>query len=146
MTRRYFESLRPVDCSAIDAIPNGLFLTQVERAQYRSNARKPFYAVVLSVLEPKLLAGYRLFGRLYCTPKAIWKLNWFLRDFGYDHELLSRGEINDCALVGLLGVVKVKYTIVKGLFYLDFESFAPAEKWEQLSNVASNDHPGVEVA
>lgn len=146
MSRRYFESLRPGDCSTIDAAPNGLFLTQVERTHYRWDAQKPFYAVVLRVLEPKLLAGYRLSGRLYCTPKAIWKLNWFLRDFGYDSELLSRGEINDSALIGLVGVVKVKYTTVKGLIYLNFEAFAPAEKWKQLSPVACNDHPGSEVA
>jgi hypothetical protein len=146
MSRRYFESLRPGDCSTIDAVPNGTFLTQVERTHYRWDAQKPFYAVVLCVLEPKLLAGYRLSGRLYCTPKAMWKLNWFLRDFGYDTELLSRGEINDCALVGLLGIVKVKYTIVKGLFHLNFEAFAPAKKWKQLSDASSNDHPGSEVA
>ncbi len=29
-------------------------------------------------------------GRLYCTPRAMWKLSWFLRDFGYDAELLGR--------------------------------------------------------
>ena len=81
-----------------------------------------------------------------CTPRAIWKLNWFLRDFGYDTELLSRGEINDSALIGLVGVVKVKYTTIKGLFYLSFEAFAPAEKWKQLSDVSSNEQPGSEVA
>jgi hypothetical protein len=34
-------------------------------------------------------------SRLYCTPKALWKLNWFLRDFGYDNELLDRTEVDD---------------------------------------------------
>src|SRR5579864_7433929 len=111
MSRRYFESLRPADCSAIEAVPGGLFLTRVEHAQYRWNAQKPYYAVVFSVLEPKLLRGYRLSGRLYCTARALWKLNWFLRDFGYDAELLSRGEVNDHALLGLQDVVKVSYTI-----------------------------------
>ena len=146
MTRRYFESLRPLDYSTIDAVPGGLFLTRVEHAQYRWNAQKPFYAVVFSVLEPKLLVGYRLSGRLYCTPKALWKLNWFLRDFGYDTELLSRGEINDGALVGLVGIVKVSYAIVKGMFYLNFDAFAPAEQWKELSPVAANEQPGSEVA
>jgi hypothetical protein len=147
MSQRYFESLRPVDCSTIDAVPGGLFLTRVEHAQYRWNAQKPFYAVVFSVLEPKLLKGYRLSGRLCTTAKALWKLNWFLRDFGYDTELLSRGEINDRALVGLEGVVKVSYAIVKGMFYLNFEAFAPAEKWQELSPVAAADeHSGSEVA
>ena len=146
MSRRYFESLRPIDCSTIDAVPGGLFLTRVEHAQYRWNAQKPYYAVVFSVLEPKLLNGYKLSGRLYCTPKAIWKLNWFLRDFGYDREMLSRGEINDHALVGLQGVVKVSYAIVKGMFYLNFNAFALAEKWKELSPVADDEHPGSEVA
>ena len=57
MSRRYFESLRPGDCSAIDAVPGGLFLTRVERAQYRWHADKPYYAVVFSVIEPKLPAA-----------------------------------------------------------------------------------------
>jgi len=146
MSRRYFESLRPGDTSAIDAVPGGLLFVRIEHAQYRWNAQKPFYAVVFSVLEPKLLKGYRLSGRLYCTPKALWKLNWFLRDFGYDTELLSRGEINDQALIGLQGVVKVSYAIVKGMFYLNFEAFARSEKWKELSPVASDHGPGSEVA
>ena len=145
MTRRYFESLRPGDCSAIDAV-GGMFLTRVENAQYRFHAQKPHYAVVLSVLEPKLFVAYRLSGRLYCTPKAIWKLHWFLRDFGYDTELLSRGEVNDQALVGLRGVVKVSYAILKGMFYLNFDAFAPTEKWKELSPIAVDEHTGSEVA
>jgi hypothetical protein len=146
MSRRYFESLRPGDCPAIDAVPGGLFLTRVEHAQYRWHAQKPYYAVVFSVLEPKLLRGYRLSGRLYCTPKALWKLNWFLRDFGYDTELLSRGEINDRALIGLQGVVKVSYAIVNGMSYLNFEAFASGEKWREMAPVAADEHPGSEVA
>jgi hypothetical protein len=146
MSRRYFESLRPSDCPAIDAVPGGLCLTRVEHAQYRWNSGKPFYAVVFSVLEPKFLKGHRLSGRLSCTHKALWKLNWFLRDFGYDPELHSRGEINDRALVGLVGVVKVSYAIIKGLFYLNFEAFSPAEKWKELSPIAADEHPGAEVA
>ena len=93
------------------------------------------------------MKDYRLSGRLYCTPKALWKLNWFLRDFGYDTELLSRGEINDRALVGLEDVVKVNYAIVKGLFYLNFDAFAPSEKWKELSPIAATEEsPGSEVA
>jgi len=145
MSRHYFESLRPGDCSAIDAVPGGLFLTRVEGAQYRFHAQKPYYSVVFSVVEPKLLAGYRFSGRLYCTPKALWKLNWFLRDFGYDTELLRSGEINDRAIIGLQGVVKVSYAIVRGMFYLDFDAFAPVTKWKELSPIAEED-PGSEVA
>jgi len=97
--RRYFESLRPADRSAIDAVRDGLFLVRVDRAQYRWQAQKPFYVLRLAVLEPKHLAGCLITGRLYCTPRAMWKLSWFLRDFGYDTELLSKDEIDDKALV-----------------------------------------------
>jgi len=31
----------------------------------------------------------------------MWKLTWFLRDFGYDAELLGKDEIDDQALVRL---------------------------------------------
>jgi hypothetical protein len=95
---------------------------------------------------PKLLKDHRLSGRVYCTPRALWKLNWLLRDFGYDTELLSRGEVNDRALVRLQGVVKVSYAIVKGMFYLNFDAFAPAEKWKELSPFAADEHPRSEVA
>jgi len=43
------------------------------------------------------------------TPKAIWKLGWFLRDFLCDPESLTREEIDERDLRGLVGVVKVSY-------------------------------------
>ena len=39
--------------------------------------------------------------------KAIWKLGQFLRDFLYDPELLSQDEVDERALCGLTGVVKI---------------------------------------
>ena len=76
-------------------------------------------------------------GLLYCTPKALWKLNWFLRDFGYDTELLSRDEIDDKNLMGLRGVVKINRAVVNGTSLLNFDGFAPASQWEELSVNAS---------
>ena len=55
---------------------------------------------------------------MFCTEKALWKLNWFLRDFGYDTELLGRDEIDDNAIVNLRGVVKVLHSYVNGRAYL----------------------------
>jgi hypothetical protein len=92
------------------------------------------------VLEPKRFAGNRLTGRLYCTPKALWKLNWFLRDFGYEGELLERNEIDDRNLVGLSGVVKISHTVVNGSSLLNLDSFAPAGQWEEPSD--TNTNPG----
>ena len=45
----------------------------------------------------------------------MWKLSWFLRDFGYDPELLDKNEIDDKALVGLRGVVKISQVTVHGI-------------------------------
>ena len=74
-----------------DTIPDGIYLVRVEQVQYRWNAHKPFYEVHFRVIEPKPFAGHCVASRLYYTPKALWKLSWFLRDFGYDSELLGAG-------------------------------------------------------
>ena len=62
---------------------------------------------VPDVLEPKEYAGRTISGRLYSTPRALWKLSWFLRDFGYDTDLLGRDEVDEKALRGLRGVVRI---------------------------------------
>ncbi len=86
-------------------------------------------------------------GRLYCTVKATWKLSWFLRDFGDDTELLGKDEVDDKALVGLRGVVKISHAMVHGISVLNFDGFAPAARWEELSSDAARDHlPGSGVA
>ncbi len=145
--RRYFESLRPADRSAIDSVPDGLFLVRVDRAQYRWQAQKPFYVLRFAVLEPKHLAGCLITGRLYCTVRAMWKLSWFLRDFGYDTELLGKDEIDDKALIGLRGVLKVSHAIVNGVSVLNLDGFVPAARWQELSpETASEQPPGSEVA
>src|SRR3974377_218976 len=87
----------------------GLFLVRVEQASYRWHPQKPFLSLRFSILEP---ASYEaLFtGRLYCTERALWKLSWFLRDFGYDAELLTRDQIDEKALLRLRGVVRTSFT------------------------------------
>jgi len=114
-------------------IPDGVFLVRVDHAQYRWQAQKPFYMLRLSVLEPKPFAGRPTVSRLYCTPKAMWKLGWFLRDFLYDPELLSQNQLDEHALRGLVGVVKISHTVVNGISLVNFDGFAPASQWEELS-------------
>ena len=143
--KRYFESLRPADLSAIDSVPNGLFLVRVEHAKFRRN-KKPYYEIRFSVLEPKRLANCAISSRLYCTPRATWKLRWFLREFGYDVELLATNEVDDQELVGLQGVVKVSHAFVHGLSVLNLNGFASAARWKELSPVSEPDLPGSEVA
>ena len=104
----------------------GIFLVRIERAFYRWHALKPFLALRFSVLEPKEFACKTISGRLYCTPKALWKLNWFLRDFGYDIDLLGRDEVDEKALLGLRGIVRVCRTTLNGRSFPNLEGFAPA--------------------
>ncbi len=115
-------------------VPDGVYLVRVQRAQCRWHAQKPYYAVQFTVLEPKPFAGGLISGRIYCTEKALWKLSWFLRDFGYDAELLGRDELDERALVKLHGVVKITHTTVNGTSLLNFDGFAPAARWEELSS------------
>jgi hypothetical protein len=58
-------------------------------------------------------------GRLYCTPKALWKLRWFLRDVGYDPELVGRGEVDDKVLMGLRGIVRISRSTLNGRSFLN---------------------------
>jgi hypothetical protein len=131
--RRRIQGLHDADQSAASQVRDGLLLVRVERAQHRWDSRKPFYLLRFSILEPKELRGHSVSGRLYCTPRALWKLNWFLRDFGYDTELLGQDEIDDKNLVGLRGVVKISHVVVNGTSLLNLDGFAPASQWEKLS-------------
>ena len=112
--------------------PEGFFLVRVVWARYRGQGEKPFLMLNLSVIEPVTYAGRKISTRLYCTEKALWKLNWFLRDFGYDLELLGRDEIDDNAVVNLRGVGKLLHSDVNGRSYLNLEGFAPASQWEEF--------------
>jgi hypothetical protein len=114
-------------------IPDGIFLVRVEHTQHRWRAQKPFYVLRLSIREPKPFAGQSIVSRLYCTPKAMWKLGWFLRDFLYDPELLTRDEIDEHALLGLVGVVKISHRLVNGIALVNLDGFAPASQWQELS-------------
>jgi hypothetical protein len=111
----------------------GLFLVRVERAFYRWHPRKPFFVIRYSVLEPRQDAGHSFSGRLYSTPRALWKLHWFLRDFGYDTDLLGRDEVDEKALLGLRGIVRISPVTVNGHTFPNLDGFAPAEEWEEMT-------------
>ena len=132
--KRRIQGLHEADQSAAAEVRDGLLLVRVERAHHRWDSRKPFYLLRFSILAPTELAGHCFAGRLYCTPRALWKLNWFLRDFGYDAELLGQDEVDDKNLVGLRGVVKISHVVVNGASLLNLDGFAPASQWEELSN------------
>ena len=131
--RRRIAGLHEADQSAADGVPDGMFLVRVDQAHYRWHAQKPYYLLRFAALEPQQLAGRSITGRVYCTPKALWKLSWFLRDFGYDTELLGRDEVDEKNLVALRGVVKISHTVMNGTSLLNLDGFAPASQWEELS-------------
>lgn len=131
--KRQITGLNAADRCAADQVPDGIFLVRVQRVTYRRQAQKPYYSVGLVVLEPRRFAERVISGRLYCNPKALWKLNWFLSDFGYDSESLSRDEVDERQLVGLTGVVKISHIVFNGASLLRFDGFAPAARWEELS-------------
>jgi hypothetical protein len=114
-------------------VPDGIYLVRVDGAQFRWHSRKPFYVLRLSVIEPRTLAGQPMVGRLYCTQKAMWKLGWFLRDFLYDPELLAHEQVDERALRGLRGVVKISHVVINGISLINLDGFAPASQWEELS-------------
>jgi hypothetical protein len=145
--KRRIAGLRETTVSASNNVPDGVYLVRIDRAQYRWHQQKPFYLLSLSVLEPRELVGRVISGRLYCTARAMWKLGWFLRDFLYDPELLSQEEVDEKALSGLRGVVKISHTTVHGTSLLTFDGFAPASQWPALSSAASTPRNGAsEVA
>ena len=140
--KRQVTGQHAADHCATDQIPDGVFLVQVQRVQFRRQAQKPYYTLTLSILEPSRFAGHILSSRLYCTPNALWKLNWFLRDFDYDTELLGRDEVDETQLVGLEGVVKISHIVCNGNSLLRLDGFAAAGRWEELSP-ANLDSPQV---
>ncbi len=131
--RRQIAGLRAADRGAADQLPDALFLVRVRRVQFRRQALKPYYALTLAILEPSRFSGHIIASRLYCNPRALWRFSWFLRDFGYDVELLGRDEVDETQLINLTGVVKISHVIVNGSSRLRLDGFAPAGRWEELS-------------
>jgi len=118
---------------ASDDTLEGAFLVRVDRVFYRWHPQRPFYALRFVILEPDRQRNRCFSGRLYCTPKAIWRLRWFLRDFGYDPDLMGRDEVDENALLGLRGIVRISHTRLNSRSFLNLSGFAPASEWEELS-------------
>jgi hypothetical protein len=116
-----------------DQIPEGVFLVRVQRVHFRRQGQKPYYTVGLVVLEPSRFANHLISSRLYCNPKTLWKLTWFLRDFAYDSDLIGRDEVDETRLIGLKGVVKISYVVLNGTSLPRLDGFAPAGRWNELS-------------
>lgn len=121
-----------------DDVLEGVFLVRLDRAYYRWHPQRPFYLLRFVILEPVDKQSQSFSGRLYCSPRALWKFEWFLRDFAYDTDLLGRDEVDEKALIGLRGVVRVSRTILNGRNFLNLSGFAPAADWEEVSMPQAN--------
>jgi hypothetical protein len=140
--KRQINGLHEADRFAADQIPDGVFLVSVQKVKFHRQSQKPYYTITLAIVEPTRFAEHVISSRLYCSTKALWKLNWFLRDFGYDSELLSRDELDEAELIGLTGVVKISHIVVNGSFLIRLDGFAASGRWTELSP-ANLDNPQV---
>jgi len=124
----------------------GLFLVRIDRVFYRWHPKKPYFALRFSVLDPKEAAGQIISGRLYCNAKALWKLNWFLRDFGYEDDMLERDEVDERGLHGLKGVLRTSCTIRGRRMFQSLDAFAPAMEWTLAATPTLPDREGKEAS
>jgi hypothetical protein len=60
--------------------------------------------------------------------------------------LLGREEVDEKALSGLRGVVKISHTTLHRTSVVNFDGFAPASQWEELSFASSPKKASPEVA
>jgi hypothetical protein len=47
--------------------------------------------------------------------------------------LLAHEQVDEKALPGLRGVVKISHTVINGISLINLDGFAPASHWEELS-------------
>jgi hypothetical protein len=135
--KRHIPGLHHEQRASDDAL-EGIFLVRVDRAFYRWHPQRPFYVLRLAILEPREHRDRSLTGRLYCTSKALWKLRWLLRDFGYDPDLMGRDEVDEKKLLDLRGIVRISHTTLNGRCFLNLGGFAPASEWDELSVSMAN--------
>jgi len=124
----------------------GLYRARVVRFEPAGHAAKPCRAASFLILEPASYMGRHVRTRLYCHDRALWKLRWFLSDFGYDAELLAAEELDDRRVVGLEGVIRLGYWGTDGSRRLDVEGFAPSERWADLCQAQTPSPAATETA
>jgi len=129
--KRQISGLSKIDVGP--EIPSGSYLVRIQHARYCWHRQKPAYELQFCILEPESLKGGAITGCLECKSKALWKLAWMLRDFRYSHELLERDELDDRALIGLEGIMRISHEVINGRSVTRLDGFAPAADWEPES-------------
>jgi hypothetical protein len=118
--KRHFPGLH-AEAARTDDVLEGIFLVRVDRVYYRWHPQQPFFVFSFAILEPNDFAARKISGRIYCTQKWLWKLNWFLRDFGYDTDLLGKDEVDERVLLGLTGILRTTRKPLDGHIFLNLE-------------------------
>ena len=111
------------------------------RASYRWHPQKPSSRCALSFSSLRASQHDRFPVGFTASERALWKLNWFLRDFGYDSDLLSRDQVDEKALLNLRGVIRTSPITFNGHSFQNLDSFAPAADWEELSCATAGERP-----
>ena len=124
----------------------GLYRALVVRFEPAGHAANPCRTASFLILEPASYRGRHVRTRLYCHDRALWKLRWFLADFGYDAELLAAEELDDRRVVGLEGVIRLAYWGTDGSRRLDVEGFAASERWAELCQAQTPSAVATETA
>jgi len=119
----------------------GQYRARVVRFELAGHAPNPCRRATFLILEPALYAGQYIRTRLYCHERALWKLRWFLSDFGYDPELMATEVLDDHQVVGLEGVIRLAYWGSDGHRRLDVQGFASVERWAELRPESQPPHP-----
>jgi len=109
-------------------VPDGLLLVAVHRMLF-INGQKPYFAIAFKIVQPLAYAGKQIQTRIYATERALWKLGWFLRDFGYDPQLMQEEQIDEKEVIGLRGVVRVSHVSINGRTFTNVDAFAPESTW-----------------
>jgi hypothetical protein len=115
----------------------GLYKARVVKFEPAGHAAKPCRMATFLILGPDSFSGRHVKTRLYCHDRALWKLRWFLSDFGYDAELMAAEELDDRRVAGLEGVIRLSYWGLNGNRRLDVQGFARLDRWAEISRAAS---------
>ena len=107
-------------------VPDGIYEVRVDAARLCPHPTKPVLELRLQVLAPRIVEGCCVTGCLRVTERELWKLRWFLRDFGYDADLLARDELDEKQMIGLRGTARLMHTVSSGRYRAELVGFAPA--------------------
>lgn len=115
-------------------VPDGIYQLRIEAASLQPHRTRPLLRLRFQVLAPPSWAGDMIDADLLVTQRELWKLHWFLRDFGYDADLLAHDEIDDRQMIGLRGTARVVQAVRAGCCRAALVGFAPASMRETLEH------------